>query len=483
MQNTSLLFHLRRFSPHDFREFRKFVRSPYFNQREEVVRLFDYFDQVLNGKDGGSVEKEEVWNAVFPNQTFKNKTLHYAASFLLKIIKQYLAQSELQNEKLFHQVQLCKALRKRGMEKSFQKELSAMKVVQEKQNRRNTRYHYDRYQMEQELAAHTMLQRRSGEMNLQRVHDELTTYFVAETLRQGCTILTHQTMTQQVYDLKLLDEVLVLVEAGGYEKVTAVMVYYHAFRALTGQGTVVFSSSVRQSGPLDVGEENFQELKNIIARLKTEFPAHELRDIYLLAINFCIKKLNAGERKYIREAFELYRLGLKNKALLENNILSAYTYKNITRLGMNLGETTWVGQFLEEFKKHLPPRERDNSWRYNLAYFHFQQADYDSAMRLLRLVEFNDVLNNLDARRMLLRSYFELGEFIALDSLLDSFKAYIRRLKDHGYHRENYLNLIRFVKKLMTIDRGDKKALITIQSEIEKTERIAEKEWLLSQVK
>jgi hypothetical protein len=478
MQNTSLLKHLRRLTPQDFRELRKFIRSPYFNQREDVVHLFDYFDQVLNGKKSGSVKKQDVWKAVFPKQKFDDKTLHYTASFLLKNIKQYLAQSEAQEDALQQQLYLCRALRKRGIEKSFEKELLATESLQQIQNLRNTRHHFDRYQLEMELAAHTMQQRRSGDMNLQAVHDELTTYFIAETLRQGCTILTHQTMSKQVYDLKLLDEVLALVEAGGYEEVTAVMVYYHAFRALSGS-SAVGSSTVRQSRGGKVDEAYFLKLKELIIGSGNKFPDHELRDIYLLAINFCIKKLNAGERQYIREAFELYRLGLENEALLENGILSSYTYKNITRLGMNLDEIEWIGQFLENFKKHLPSKERDNSWRYNLAFFHFQQTDYDSAMRLLRLVEFNDVLNNLDARRMLLRSYFELGEFTALDSLLDSFKAYIWRQKDHGYHRENYLNLVRFVKKLMKIDRGDKKAMAKIQIEIQKTERVAEKEWLL----
>ncbi len=470
MQNSHLRHHLRRLSPHDFRELRKFVRSPYFNQREDVARLFDHFDRVLASKKGGSVKKGDVWEAVFPGQKFDHKTLHYMASFLLKTIKQYLAQSEAVEDRLQQQLYLCRALRKRGMEQSFQKEMAATVVLQEKQNRRNTHHHYDRYLLEQELAAHTMQQRRTGEMNLQTVHNELTTYFIAETLRLGCTILTHQTMSKQLYDLKLLNEVLALVEAGSYDKVTAVMVYYHAFRALAGDGS-------EPSAVLEV-EGHFTELKKWMGGMNGEFPPHEMRDIYLLAINFCIKKLNAGERQYIRGAFELYRLGLANGALLENGILSSYTYKNITRLGMNLGETKWVGGFLEDFKKFLPSRERDNSWRYNSAFFHFQQADYDSAMRLLRLVEFNDVLNNLDARRMLLRCYYELNEFAALDSLLDSFGAYIRRQKDHGYHHENYLNLIRFVKKLikLAINKND---LAAIRANIETTERLAEKEWLL----
>ena len=212
-------------------------------------------------------------------------------------------------------------------------------------------------------------------------------------------------------------------------------------------------------------------------------PPNEIRNIYLYAINYCIKRLNSGERHFIREAFELFRSALENETLFEEGILSSFTYKNITRLGMALNEDKWVEQFLEDYKKYLHPRERENTWRYNLAFFYFQQEKYKDAMQLLLRVEFKDMLNNLDARRMLLKSYFELGEYNALDSLLDSFARYIHRQKETGYHRENYLNLIRFVKKIIHTRGEDKNNWQLIKKEINSTTRIAEREWLLEKLK
>lgn len=66
----------------------------------------------------------------------------------------------------------------------------------------------------------------------------------------------------------------------------------------------------------------------------------------------------------------------------------------------------------------LYPAERDMLFTYNLAYWYFQQQDYNRALPLLQQVDFEDPLNNLDVRRMLLRSYVELEEHSALDSLL-----------------------------------------------------------------
>jgi len=228
---------------------------------------------------------------------------------------------------------------------------------------------------------------------------------------------------------------------------------------------------------------HFNKFKKLIHQHWKLIPPTEIRNIYLYAINYCIKRLNTGDRHFIREAFELSRSGLKNKTLLDDGILSSFTYKNITRLGMALSENDWVEEFLETYKKYLHPRERDNNWRYNLAFFYFQQQKYKQAMQLLLQVEFKDVLYNLDARRILLKSYFELGEFNALESLLDSFSRYIHRQKDIGYHRENYLNMIRFVKKIIHGRIADKKIVQQLVKEIETTNGLAEREWLLEKLK
>ncbi|MEK7255753.1 MAG: hypothetical protein AAB316_13470, partial [Bacteroidota bacterium] len=247
-----------------------------------------------------------------------------------------------------------------------------------------------------------------------------------------------------------------------------------------GETTQPVSTKGERTQPAeDAAELHFQKLKTLISSHASQFPQHELRDVYLLAINYCIKRLNRGEQTYIREAFELYRQGLAGGALLENGFLSAYTYKNIARLGTALGEHDWVAAFIEKFKNNLPPKERDNAWRYTQASWHFQRGEYQKSMLLRRHVELTDVLNNLDARRMLLRSYFELGETAALESLLDTFQTYIRRQKDIGYHQDNYLNLIRFTRSLMLTDWGDKEALASLRREIVRTKNVAEQAWLL----
>jgi hypothetical protein len=56
---------------------------------------------------------------------------------------------------------------------------------------------------------------------------------------------------------------------------------------------------------------------------------------------------------------------------------------------------------------------------------------------------------------------------------------YLRRKKVLGYHKETFLNFINFVQKILL----DKYRPEEIQQELLETKIVAEKEWLLEQLK
>ena len=303
-------------------------------------------------------------------------------------------------------------------------------------------------------------------MPLQELSNELTIFFLADTLRYACTILTHASLQKQTYTQNLLPAVLEHIEQTDYSNIPAVAIYYHAYKALKKSA-----------------DEHFKALCQLVEQYEANFGTEELSGLYLLAINYCIRQLNRGNKKFIREAFELYRKGFSKNLLLDNGYVSEFNFKNALRLGIALKEYEWAISLLNQYETLLHPQKRENTYQYNLAYFHFQRKEYPKALKLLSTVDFKDALNNLDARRMLLRIYYELGEHDALASLLDSFTVYIHRQKGIGYHRENYLALIRIVKKMLNKNISDKAVRSNIRQLVERTDVLAEKEWLLDQLK
>jgi hypothetical protein len=466
MNSSPLLDIFKHLTKQDRKELSDFVRSPFHNKKEEVVLLFDYLDK--NAETPTNLRKETVFKAVFPTiKTYDDKTMRYLMSFLMKSIQQFLIYNDLKNNDLDTGLRLNRALRLRGADKAYQKALSENYERLDAQELRHSDFHLHTFHVRLEEYEYRHQKKRNDEFNLQAISDSLTDYYATELLRQACVMQSHKSVSQKSYNHLFLDVILEKITSGSYQCPPSVSAYFYAYKMVIGDSQL----------------DDFQVLKQIITTENTLFPQNEIRDLYLLAINFCIKKLNSGERSFQLEALDLYKKGLQNGAILENKILSPFTYNNVMLLALKNDEYVWAEQFLNDFKKNLPSSERENIFKYNFALFYFRQNDYPKAMALLQEVTLKEVLFNLESRRVLMRIYYELGEITALESLLESFTVFLHRQKNLGYHKNNYQNLVKFVKKLLHSDLKNDALKTQLRTEIEHTVELTEKDWLLVQLK
>jgi hypothetical protein len=476
MQNSRLLELLLTFSPAELTAFGKYLRSPFFNQREDVIKLFDYFFEKKAIKRAGVFDKTTVYESIFPKEKYDEKKLGYTTSFLYQLAQEFIVHNERRasGDAEFH-LQLAKSMRRRGLERQYETALKKAEEALAAQPYRNRDYHYLHQQLQLERYESEARQRRIpiaiGTRSFQAMADETDTFFIANKLRQSCTALMHKAISQTDYRLDLLDEVMAQVERQQLQHVPAIGMYYFGYRALSEADSKPWFGQLREAMQLHF----------------PLFPKDEMRDIFTLAVNYCIRQINtqrqASEQAFfLQQVFEIYQEGLENGVFLTEGVLSRFTYNNIANAGFGLKAFGWVEAFLKKYKNHLEPKHRESAYLFNLASLHFRQSDYGKVLELLTQAEFDDLLHQLDARRMLLRSYYELGEHNALDSLLDSFQAFLRRRRDVGYLRQHYLNLIRFTRKLLQTPASERAAREKLRGEIVDSKALAEREWLLGKV-
>lgn len=465
MKSSKLVTLLGSLTKIERREFDKFLHSQYFNQREDVRLLFQFLLLDME-QDDGSLAKEKAFSAIYPGKKYDEKQIRYTMSFLYGLLRQYLTQKELEANPIQQQLLTIKALRKRKVQKLFDAEWQATKKELDSMPQKNIDTHYYSYSLHNEQLLDAIAKSRSATPGFTELSKELTNFFLANVLHHACLSKSYQTIAKLNYTPELLPQVLEHVSNNDYSKVPAVLTYFHCYQMLAGEEAL----------------NGFRHLMEDIEHLGKHFTKHELKDLHILALNFCIRKVNEGHEDYKPELFKLYKSGLSNGVFLEDGQLSRFTYKNIVASGLGLNQFDWVKNFIEEHKAFLDKKYRQSSYCFNLALYHFKKEEYTDAMLLLQQVGTDDLLNNLNARRILLRIYYDLGEWEALHSLLDSFQNYIYRKKDLGYHREFYLNLIRTTRKLIHLDLHDKRLVSQLRSEIESKENVYEKTWLLEKL-
>lgn len=466
MHATFLLQIFQAIPPAEQPAMRKFLQSPFFNSRADVLVLFDLLVREQRRAALTTWPKEEVFAQIFPGQAYHNLTLNHLFAYLTERLEQYLALVEMQRDGLAERLYRVRAFRRRGLTQLFERDTQLLEKEHAASPHRHAGWHLFHYQLQNEIFSQRIIQRRDGATNLQGTVDALGQFFLLENLRWACTAHALRSLGSPTdYRLPLIETAKEAAALATADQPALALLGY-SLRAL--------------QNPDDVAA--FREATALLTKYPDLFPPAESRDLYMAAINFCIRRQNRGERDYAQTALNLYRAALARGILLENGVLPKYTYNNIHLLAQVTGERDWAYTFLEQYRNYLPLADRDNIFRYNLAIFHYRAGEHSRVLELLRTVEFSEVFINLDVRRMLLKGYYELGEWPVLASLLDSFKAYLRRQKDLGYHRESYLNLVKFTQKVMRVADKRVAARRQLATQIQAVKAVAEREWLLEKL-
>ena len=249
---------------------------------------------------------------------------------------------------------------------------------------------------------------------------------------------------------------------------------------LSAEPLVALHIALLQCVAEEDNEAHFQDLKRLLEAHYTLLNAAEQNERYKVAFNYCVRKINQGKTEYFAELFDFYKINLPKGVLLQNNILQFWDYKNIVSVGLRQEEYAWVEGFLYEYNEKLPAEYRENALTYNLAKLNFAQKNYKKVIELLQTVEYQDWVYTLDSRTTLIKTYYELGEYEAMESAAESFRLFLLRNKTASTTvKKTYQNFIRFIKKVAQLPAKQTVAHKKLSITIEATPLVADKKWLL----
>lgn len=463
MTSPPLLYQLlEKLSKPELREIKKLVRSPYVTHRQDIPLLFNTLaDFCYQGKPLPG--KELLFQTVFGNQPYDDQLLRSLMSDLHLIIEKYLTWNTATADEVSSHLALAGFYRQRNLPKHYSRTIKKADRKQSQQPYRNADFFQNQLKFQLETSKFQSTQQRTGHLNLQEIGDTMDVLYLAQKLRHVCSQLSHRAVYQTDYQFGLLQGWIDQLEDSSYLDIPAIALYYYCYRFLTEAYSQAY----------------FRKFREHLLIHYAQFPQAELKDLYRAAINFCIRKLNEGSLEFTREGWELYQEGLLKGFFIENHQLSRFTFDNIVGFGLRLEEFLPVAQFIESYKSYLPEDYKESTVYFNLARLEYGQKNYDKALTHLQAANPKDLVNQLIAKTIQLKIYYEAGEFNLLESHLDSFRLFIRRREVSDYHRKNFQNIISYTRKLITSNPYDNQETEKVKEMILQEEILSERKWLL----
>jgi hypothetical protein len=445
--------------------FGKLARSPYFTHRTDVAAMYQALSRHLYA-DKPMPDKATLFVATFGNRPYDDLLLRATMSDLRELIEAFLVHQYQTANKLKSRLALVVQLRERNLNKLYEQSARKAEQLLHDYPLRNAEYHQLEAELLLEEAQQLTRTTRTAELPLQRISDVLDVVYLTQKLRHACTQLSHQAVYRTDYDFGLLKSLMVEIEQPQYLEIPAIALYYYCYRFMTEQ----------------YSEHYFRKFLEALVANEQLFDASELKTLYLIAINYCIRKLNEGKQTYIEEGWTLYQTGLQRGYFIEHERLSSFTFNNIVAFGIKLSHFAQVEQFINDYQKHLEPSQRDSFVSLNRARLEYTRGNLTQALSALQTADFKDLVNNLIAKTLLIKIYYQMDELSLLDSHLESFRIFIGRRKLSQYHQTNYSNIIGFVKRLITLPPNDTRARTQLRKQVQEADVLSEREWLLERV-
>lgn len=474
-----LLDLLTSFTSAELERFIKFVRSTYFNTDKYAVKLLSFLKINVIGKELFDTRLQlQAYKMIFGEKILEDKLpprqkkmLVAKMSILTKLGKNFLTvealfnnstcQEKLLNEQLLEREQFF--LFKRYLrKKENQKKSEMMRGVEE--------YTYE-FQVGK---AKLDFLHRNGlllkEDNLSVLVFNLDMYYLLEKLQLYITMLSiKKANDSKKFDFSMMETISVICNLPPYNNHPIILLYLRTIDLIK-----------------DYNEKNYEAIVNLLKQHSKVISEKYLIDFYTVCCNFCAYQLRVGKLSYNLELFGLYKAMHENNLLVMNGTIEIFSLKNMVVLGARLGKFKWALHIANAYVSFIQRDIRTSVHQYNLGIIAFYQKKFKASIGHFIRVEKVSLIFDLDARLLLLKSYFEIDKTYdeRTVQIFRSTERFILSNKELSFSlKRSYKNFIQILINIYRIKHKiGKRNIFSLKSKLENMNVVIDKKWLLEKI-
>ncbi len=465
-----------------------FASSQYAATAKIPLLLSFLLKMLYKNKASANIDKATLlrkwFEETYPNEVFEpekeEKNFNALLSKLNDLILDFFAVNRIQTSSFLKQRYLLEELRKRDL-LDFIKPETYQNINEAKESTANyithweTQDHLDRY--------YEAITERSTDAknNIEQATQALDAAFFVNKLRYICVAHDHSQVFASKEAANSVSNSFVLQWLAANAELTQnyplLNTYYLLWQMLTNTQDIHFFEAARQ----------------FVVAHEDQFDSLDLDTIYSLLTNYAVRRNNSGDKTFASIAAELYQNGLAKGYFHRNNASIIFIYKNVIKLWLQGGEVARATAFAENVKPDFG--NETALYTYCIATIDFEKKDYTKVIDALKGLHFKDISNKIDNSMLLLRACFCTGDIDVFAVQLDSTRRALKRTSGKSEIAAHYLHYENFVEFLSEIAKHNQKVhfkswsynmvdnRVKLQNEIEQTDPVIYKKWLLAQIK
>jgi hypothetical protein len=481
MEKTIFIRLLAALTPIEFREFARYVNSPFHNRRKEVERFFSVIKKYYPDFKGENFTAEKIFSRLYPAKKFDISVIRRLTSFCLKLLETYLAYSGLKNEQFYFDLSLAIQYSAKGMYKSaYNKTLIADKKYRDMKGDYEF-YFWKKFLIERQknsLHGYTGDDHLASESIINR-----TNYFSYHMFVNICKSLVSLCINEKNFNSDYSKSDFFL-----FIKNLQLENYFNSLSKQTNEYYPVLAAEYFQAMTLLNPENNayFKSFKNILKKELTHFTYIEQLNFYTVFEAVCTLRIESGHKEYSMELFEAYKdmiaKGLYSYS--EGGEFILRIFRNIVHTAVMVKQYTWLEQFLKCYLQKLPDDSRYSMGNMAEAILFFEKGEFEKSLSSLSKLKYELFHFKIDFRNLQLKIFYELEYFKELEAAIDAYKHFIA---NNRYISQRYKTIctgfVKSVNKILKIKMNELAVEpLILKNEILSAQGAMYQSWLLEKV-
>lgn len=477
MQNTKIIRLLKCFSAKEMREFRKFVSSPFHNNRRILVGFYDILKEYY--PDFESVSGKEVYGKLYPGTKYDSAELVRLSSYLFKLARDFLAVSEFNESTFYYDDLLLMSLDNHNADSLFEKEYEHVEKKLNSEKIHN-QFFISKGQLEVDLIDFKLRRNKQNEICSNIVRDAEYDIFnlIIKLVLRYCDMLSNKfdynydfsNTTAELFISNFnFDEFIRCLRMDEPNYYNFVLCFYYQFKALTEPTNEYYYKMLREYSFRD-----FEKLSEL-----------EMGNRYIRLFRYCITQLRRGNLKFLQDCFEFHKEALE-KQLYGGNLSGGRIYpvffRNFVVYGIAAKEYDYIERFIGEYGAKLKEEYRKDMVSVSSALLQFEKKRYDKALESLSSVRYTYPSCQMDMKGIYIKIFYETDDYESLFTLIDSFKHYLKRDKTiWDVIRMQNLSFLNYTNKLAKLKLKINDELYPVQNSIKENMKMdpIQKMWLI----
>lgn len=437
---NNLLKHL---TEEELLRFEKFIRSPYFNTSLKLCELYDLIK--LNDED--TLDKQKVFSLLYPGEKYNDPRLRKLQSELKKLYDKFLGYTGIEKLDPFSiETNKLEIMQEKGMQNDFSAAYRQFSKTLSSQYFKEDPYYksLSRIELLQYYEGYNKLKNPSPK-GLEKASLNMDLHYVYSKLNLIRDILLHNVMNKDKYssEIRFFDEILKFAEDNkvfiSREHPSLYIIY------LTVMATLK-----------ETDQQYIDELAGYIKKNEKKFDKMRLNYYYTYLASYYWNRINAGALSFRPRLFEVYKQMERRNVIKSEKYIPHSAFNSIVIAAVWAKDFIWLEKFIEKYKTEIEPEYYHDVYNLSMAKLHFYSSNYESSLKHLNNVVYRTPNYYINAKTIMLKTLYELGDYDGMKYSLDSIKHYMYRnniLNSQQIH--NLKMLIKYFKYLLKVRTKD----------------------------